>query len=75
MIYALNGIGYPPEHIAAVLAYTLQFLRLLAFYLGVKLPFTVDWSGGALGVGTPWLGAIRGGESGSWARCAPSPRC
>lgn len=80
---------YPPDHINAVLTHTLHFLSLLAFYLGVRLPFDVIWSrsstpptsgssssssgmqtsrNGLLGVGTPWIGAIRGGEHGGWAR-------
>lgn len=82
---------YPPDHINAVLTHTLHFLSLLAFYLGVKLPFDVVWSrsstppssgssssssssgsvasrNGLLGVGTPWIGAIRGTEHGGWAR-------
>lgn len=37
-------IGYPPDHINAVLTHTLHFLSLLAFYLGIKLPFEVLWS-------------------------------
>ncbi|KAL6299304.1 UV radiation resistance protein and autophagy-related subunit 14-domain-containing protein [Sparassis latifolia] len=81
---------YPPDHINAVLTHTLHFLSLLAFYLGIKLPFEVIWSrsttpplpsssnsssssanlkgNGLLGVGIPWLGACKGGESGGWAR-------
>ncbi|KAG2336814.1 hypothetical protein BDR05DRAFT_953100 [Suillus weaverae] len=35
-------IGYPP-HINAVIAYTIHFLGLLTFYLGIKLPFEVSW--------------------------------
>lgn len=37
-------LGYPPDHINAVLTHTLHFLSLLAFYLGIKLPFEVLWS-------------------------------
>ncbi|KAH9848980.1 UV radiation resistance protein and autophagy-related subunit 14-domain-containing protein [Lenzites betulinus] len=71
---------YPPDHINAVLTHTIHFVTLLAFYLGVKLPFEIVWSrsssppsgpakgSGLLGVGIPWIGAIRGGESGGWAR-------
>ncbi|KAJ3481059.1 hypothetical protein NLI96_g7923 [Meripilus lineatus] len=85
---------YPPDHINAVLTHTIHFLSLLAFYLGIKLPFDVVWSrsstpppsiysfnahsnsgvaedaraSGLLGVGTPWIGAIRGNEYGGWAR-------
>jgi hypothetical protein len=110
--------GYPPDHINAVLTYTIHFIGLLAFYLGVKLPFEVVWTGpvasdksssyndsgsisrgsksgytsgsskgassksskggsaaasaagmGKLGVGVPWIGAVRGAENGGWARC------
>ncbi|KAJ7813456.1 UV radiation resistance protein and autophagy-related subunit 14-domain-containing protein [Mycena olivaceomarginata] len=46
---------YPPEHINAVLSHTVHFLGLLSFYLGVKLPFTIRWEGGKLGVGIPWI--------------------
>ncbi|KAM5541880.1 hypothetical protein V8D89_004609 [Ganoderma adspersum] len=71
---------YPPDHINAVLTHTIHFVTLLAFYLGIKLPFEVVWSrsttapagptkgSGLLGVGIPWIGAVRGGESGGWAR-------
>lgn len=46
----------------------------------MKLPFEVTWSGGKVGLGQPWIGAVKGvptsnggggggGEgSGSWAR-------
>ncbi|CCL98323.1 uncharacterized protein FIBRA_00317 [Fibroporia radiculosa] len=78
---------YPPDHINAVLTHTVHFLTLLAFYLGIKLPFEIMWSrsstppiygsstgsanikgNGLLGVGVPWIGAIKGGESGGWSR-------
>lgn len=71
---------YPPDHINAVLTHTIHFVTLLAFYLGVKLPFEIVWSrsttaptgppkgSGLLGVGIPWIGATRGGENGGWAR-------
>lgn len=62
------SLGYPPDHINAVLTHTIHFLSLLTFYLGIKLPFEVIWTGSKLGVGQPWIGAIRGGESGGWAR-------
>jgi hypothetical protein len=70
-------LGYPPDHINAVLTNALHFVGLLTFYLGIKLPFIVEWVGpGAslgdgnskLGVGAPWVGAVRGAESGNWAR-------
>ncbi|KAF9486126.1 hypothetical protein BDN70DRAFT_909737 [Pholiota conissans] len=59
---------YPPDHINAVITHTIHFLSLLTFYLGIKLPFEVIWTGGKLGVGQPWIGAIKGGETGGWAR-------
>lgn len=76
--------GYPPDHINAVITHTVHFLMLLAFYLGIKLPFEIVWGQsstppptsdagsdpGLLGVGVPWIGAIKGGESGGWARYA-----
>jgi hypothetical protein len=60
--------GYPPEHINAVLTHTLHFIRLLTFYLGVKLPFEVTWSGDTASVGQPYIAAGKGSESGGWAR-------
>ncbi|TFK41709.1 UV radiation resistance protein and autophagy-related subunit 14-domain-containing protein [Crucibulum laeve] len=59
---------YPPEHINAVLRHTLHFLHLLTFYLGIKLPFDVSWSGGKFGVGQAWIRATSGGEAGGWAK-------
>jgi len=67
------GTGYPPDHINAVITHTVHFLGLLAFYLGIKLPFDVSWSGGKLGVGQAWIRAIKGSESGSWAKCVRYP--
>lgn len=63
-----RGSGYPPDHINAVITHTIHFLGLLTFYLGVKLPFETEWSGKRLGVGQPWIGAGKGGESGSWVK-------
>jgi Vacuolar sorting 38 and autophagy-related subunit 14 len=60
--------GYPPDHMNAVLTHTIHFISLLTFYLGVKLPFEVVWTGGRLGVGQPWIGATKGSEVGGWAR-------
>lgn len=60
--------GYSPEHINAALTHTLHFLQLLTFYLGVKLPFEVEWSGDTAGVGQPNISAGKGPESGGWAR-------
>ncbi|KAF7784897.1 hypothetical protein Agabi119p4_1062 [Agaricus bisporus var. burnettii] len=59
---------YPPDHINAVITHTVHFLSLLTFYLGIKLPFEISWSGKKLGVGQPFIGAIKGGESGGWAK-------
>ncbi|PPR05760.1 hypothetical protein CVT24_006826, partial [Panaeolus cyanescens] len=59
---------YPPDHINAVVTHTIHFLTLLTFYLGIKLPFEIIWTGGKLGLGQPWIGAIRGPEGGGWAR-------
>ncbi|TFY69508.1 hypothetical protein EVG20_g3143 [Dentipellis fragilis] len=59
---------YPPDHINAVITHTIHFLGLLTFYLGIKLPFEVSWSGGKLGVGQPWIRSIKGTEAGSWAK-------
>ncbi|KDQ53721.1 hypothetical protein JAAARDRAFT_39033 [Jaapia argillacea MUCL 33604] len=63
-----HDTGYPPDHINAVITHTIHFLGLLSFYLGIKLPFEITWSERKLGVGQPSIGAIRGGESGSWAK-------
>ncbi|KAF8734364.1 hypothetical protein AX14_003364 [Amanita brunnescens Koide BX004] len=59
---------YPPDHINAVITHTVHFLSLLTFYLGIKLPFEISWNSGKLGVGQPWIGAGKGGETGGWAR-------
>ncbi|KAL5477016.1 hypothetical protein ACEPAI_3203 [Sanghuangporus weigelae] len=59
---------FPPAHVNAALTFTVHFIGLLSFYLGVKLPFEVSWSGGKIGVGIPEICAGRGGEGGAWAR-------
>ncbi|EJD05349.1 uncharacterized protein FOMMEDRAFT_165803 [Fomitiporia mediterranea MF3/22] len=59
---------FAPAHVNAALTFTVQFIGLLSFYLGVKLPFEVTWSGGKFGVGIPEICAGRGGEGGAWAR-------
>ncbi|KAJ3566608.1 hypothetical protein NP233_g6887 [Leucocoprinus birnbaumii] len=59
---------YPPDHINAVITHTIHFLSLLTFYLGIKLPFEITWSGKKLGVGQPFIGAIKGAENGGWAK-------
>ncbi|KAJ6540549.1 UV radiation resistance protein and autophagy-related subunit 14-domain-containing protein [Mycena capillaripes] len=61
---------YPPQHINAVLGHAVHFLGLLAWYLGVKLPFAVRWAGGKLGVGVPWIGPQKGGW-GRWTASHP----
>lgn len=43
-------------------------MNLLTFYLGVKLPFEVTWSGDAIGVGSPYIAAGKGPDTGGWAR-------
>ena len=60
--------GYPPDHINAVMTHTIHFLSLLTFYLGIKLPFEVTWSGKKLGLGQPFISAIKGTENGGWAK-------
>ncbi|KIJ55025.1 hypothetical protein M422DRAFT_24884 [Sphaerobolus stellatus SS14] len=59
---------YPPEHINAAITYTMHFINLLTFYLGVKLPFEVTWSESVVGVGTPYMAAGKGPDTGGWAR-------
>ncbi|KAF7310440.1 hypothetical protein HMN09_00586100 [Mycena chlorophos] len=61
---------YPPQHINAVVGHTIHFIGLLSFYLGVKLPFNVQWEGGKLGVGVPWIGPGIGGW-GRWTASHP----
>jgi hypothetical protein len=61
-------IGYPPDHINAVITHIIHFLGLLTFYLGIKLPFSTAWNGGKLGVGQPWICSIKGTEAGSWSK-------
>lgn len=62
------GLGYSQEHVTAAVSNTLQFIGLLTFYLGVKLPFDTIWSGGAPGMGFPSIVAGRGPERGGWAK-------
>jgi hypothetical protein len=64
----LVDLGYPPDHINAVITHTIHFLGLLTFYLGIKLPFEISWTGDKLGVGQPMITASKGGESGGWAK-------
>ncbi|KAH7097025.1 UV radiation resistance protein/autophagy-related protein 14 [Auriculariales sp. MPI-PUGE-AT-0066] len=71
---------YPPEHINTALQHTLHLLRVLTFYLGVKLPFEVTYGRGQptdaaappsrdpAAPMRPWIRAGSGGESGSWAK-------
>ncbi|THH09562.1 hypothetical protein EW145_g1925 [Phellinidium pouzarii] len=59
---------YPAAQINAALTFTTHFLGLLTFYLGIRLPFQITWSGGKLGVGIPEICAGKGSESGGWAR-------
>jgi hypothetical protein len=64
---AYLGIGYPIDAINATLQHTLHFLTLLTYYLGIKLPFEVSWTGAVPGVGQPSIAAGKGGENGGWA--------
>jgi len=58
-----------PEQINGVLVHTLHFLQLLAYYLGIKLPFAVSFSGGHFLVGKPTIRAGTGNtEDGDWVR-------
>jgi len=68
ILFTIHRAGYPPDHINAVITHTIHFISLLTFYLGVKLPFEVIWTGARLGVGQPWIGATQGSEIGGWAR-------
>ncbi|PVF94557.1 hypothetical protein CPB86DRAFT_765623 [Serendipita vermifera] len=64
-----NGITAPSvEETNASICSTLQFLNLLCFYLGIKLPFGVFWSKGKTGLGIPYLKASSGPEHGNWAK-------
>ena len=60
--------GYPARYINAAVTHTIQFISLLSFYLGVKLPFEIQWLGNGLGVGTPMIGAGSGTDAGGWSR-------
>lgn len=61
-------LGYPPQYINAAVTHTIHFINLLSFYLGIKLPFEIQWSGTGLGVGTPMIGAGSGTDSGGWSK-------
>ena len=61
-------LGYPAQYINAAVTHTIHFIKLLSFYLGVKLPFEIQWLGNGLGVGTPMIGAGSGTEVGGWSR-------
>lgn len=54
---------FPAEHINAALLHTLHFVRVLTYYLGVKLPFEL-----AHDAQQPWIRAGPGGEHGGWAK-------
>ena len=62
--------GHQSEHVTAAVTHVLHLLRMLTFYLGVKLPFEVSWSGEAPGVGLASIAAGRGSDTGGWARFA-----
>lgn len=59
---------YALEEINAAIGHTLHFIRVLCFYLGIKLPFEVHWPRRKPGVGTPYLKAGSGPSNGNWAR-------
>jgi hypothetical protein len=64
-----DGIAlYAVEEINAAIGHILNFLSVLCFYLGVKLPFQARWSGGKQGVGIPYLKAGSGTANGNWSR-------
>lgn len=60
--------AYLLQEINAAAGYTLHFLTLLCFYLGIKLPFEIRWSKRKPGVGIPFLKAGSGPANGNWAR-------
>jgi hypothetical protein len=62
------SLGYPAQYINAAVTHTIHFINLLSFYLGVKLPFEIQWSGNGLGVGIPMIGAGSGTDVGGWSR-------
>lgn len=66
-VFTLSS-GYPAQYINAAVTHTIHFINLLSFYLGVKLPFEIQWTGNGLGVGTPMIGAGPGAEAGGWSR-------
>lgn len=59
---------YTIQETNAAIGYILHFIDILCFYLGVKLPFDVRWSGGKPRVGTPSLRASPGPANGNWSR-------
>ncbi|KAF9787866.1 UV radiation resistance protein/autophagy-related protein 14 [Thelephora terrestris] len=59
---------YPSQYINAAVTHTIHFINLLSFYLGVKLPFEIQWTGNGLGVGAPMIGASSGADSGGWSK-------
>ncbi|KAH9932353.1 uncharacterized protein B0H18DRAFT_1093214 [Fomitopsis serialis] len=58
---------YPPDHINAVITHTLPF-EIVWSQSGAPPTSGSSMGIGLLGVGGPWIGAIKGGESGGWAR-------
>ncbi|KAG8789678.1 hypothetical protein FRC15_003747 [Serendipita sp. 397] len=56
------------EETNAAVTYTIHFINLLCFYLGVKLPFEIRWSGGRQAIGSPYLKASSGSSNGNWAK-------
>jgi len=68
VVCPFRSLGYPAQYINAAVTHTIHFIDLLSFYLGVKLPFEIQWSGNGLGVGTPMIGAGSGTDAGGWSR-------
>ena len=68
VVHLHRFLGYPAQYINAAVTHTIHFTNLLSFYLGVKLPFEIQWSGSGLGVGTPMIGAGPGTDAGGWSR-------
>jgi hypothetical protein len=61
---------YTIQEANAAIGHILHFIDILCFYLGVKLPFEVRWSGGKPRAGNPFLRASSGSSNGNWSRYA-----
>ncbi|KAG8833147.1 hypothetical protein FRC17_011267 [Serendipita sp. 399] len=56
------------EQTNAAVTYAIHFVNLLGFYLGIKVPFEIRWSGGRQAIGVPYLKASSGSSNGNWAK-------